>query len=306
MNKKLLAKIKEKYENNENIIKYLKSLDGRDLNNFEDIMISYDFQAGTYVNDYEKNKAEKRRMLYYEKIAEVIGNYLKETENATILDVGCGEATTMAEIYKRIGNQYGEKRYYGLDASYSRLKVAEHFLEKKMQIHGVKLMMGDMKSMPVQDSACDIVYTVHACEPNGGSERIILEELMRITRKYLILFEPAYDLASEEAQKRMREHGYVTKLIDTIHDMGLDVKEHRLLGVNLNDLNPTGVTVIEKQTHTKPITSVLADPISKKPLTQVGNVLWCEDSMLIYPIMENIMCLTEDNAVIATKFGLYR
>lgn len=51
---KSLMKIKEQYQKGENIISWLKSLDGRGNNTFEDIMISYDFQAGTYVQGFEK------------------------------------------------------------------------------------------------------------------------------------------------------------------------------------------------------------------------------------------------------------
>lgn len=304
MNKNLLANIKEKYENNENIIKYLKNLEGRSINSFEDIMLSYDFQAGTYVEEYKKIQKKEKFILRYKEMAEVIGYCLSGIESATILEAGCGEATTLAEIYTQIGvDKVG--KFYGLDASYSRLMVAQNFLENERKILDVNYIMGDMKNIPIADSACDIVYTVHSCEPNGGNERAILEELFRVTKKYLILFEPAYDFASEDAKRRMVEHGYVTKLIDTIYDMGLDVKEHRLLEHQVYDLNPTGVTIIQKHSGTFTVNDILADPISKKNLRKVENLLWCEESMLIYPIMRNIMCLLEDNAVVATKFGMY-
>ena len=51
-----LQKIKEHYKKGENIIAWLKESDGRTMNSFEDIMISYDFQSGTYVQEFEKNK----------------------------------------------------------------------------------------------------------------------------------------------------------------------------------------------------------------------------------------------------------
>ena len=46
----ILNKIKKMYEEDGiNIIDYLKGLDSRKLNSVEDIMISYDFQAGSYM-----------------------------------------------------------------------------------------------------------------------------------------------------------------------------------------------------------------------------------------------------------------
>jgi hypothetical protein len=46
---KELNKIKKLYENGGNIIQYLKSMDNNSMNSLEDILISYDFQAGSYI-----------------------------------------------------------------------------------------------------------------------------------------------------------------------------------------------------------------------------------------------------------------
>lgn len=70
MNKKMLATIKNVYENNQNIISYLKSLDNREQNTVEDILISYDFQAGSYLKAYLNGKNnselinEMRKIIY--------------------------------------------------------------------------------------------------------------------------------------------------------------------------------------------------------------------------------------------------
>ena len=46
--------------------------------------------------------------------------------------------------------------------------------------------MGDMFNLPITDDSIDLVYTVHALEPNGGKEKEALKELYRITKKYLM------------------------------------------------------------------------------------------------------------------------
>ena len=33
------------------------------------------------------------------------------------------------------------------------------------------LVLGDMFELPLEDNAVDIVYTVHAVEPNGGKKK---------------------------------------------------------------------------------------------------------------------------------------
>ena len=45
----ILARIAEIYNSGGNIIQFLKGLNNQTENNLEDILISYDFQAGTYI-----------------------------------------------------------------------------------------------------------------------------------------------------------------------------------------------------------------------------------------------------------------
>lgn len=304
MTKEMLDVIKTKYINNDNILQYLKELNAEECNTFEDIMISYDFQAGTYSKKYYENYKDEKYRQYNSAIAETISRYLSKIENAIIFEPGVGEATTMHDILNLI-DQTTISEVYGLDASFSRLKYAQKFLKDNQQETEVKFILGDMQNLPMLSDSVDIVYTVHACEPNGGKERELLSELMRVTRRYLILFEPAFDLADYKAKERMIQNGYVTRLNDTILDMGLDVKEHYLLDSSLYELNPTGVTVIEKHVNTsqkKETKGVLACPVSKKEVKLVYNNYWCKDSMLLYPVVDDILCMTAENAIVATKY----
>lgn len=243
-------------------------------------------------------------MEYYSKIADVIKQYLSEFDTVNLLEAGVGEATTLGAVLEQLPyEKIFRGGVYGLDASFSRLKVGKQFLKKEFNMQNVQLIMGDMLNMPIVNNACDIVYTVHACEPNGGNEAKILQELLRVTSKYLILFEPAYDLATEEAKKRMQQHGYVTRLYDVIQEMKLDVVEHRLLGISRNELNPTGVTVIRKDSKEKVKDGIIADPISKIACTEYDNCFWSEETMLLYPKVDGIACMLEENAIVATKYG---
>jgi len=47
-----LKKIKEIYLKGGNIIENLKKIKGNSFNSIEDILISYDFQSGSYIKDY--------------------------------------------------------------------------------------------------------------------------------------------------------------------------------------------------------------------------------------------------------------
>lgn len=298
-----LKRIKEAYNNGENIISYLKKIDKRENNSLDDIIISYDFQAGTYTKRFEKQLDDSRIQDIYKEMAYYVGQYIDEGD--VILEPGTGEASSSINTYKYLEDDTKRKisKIYGLDASFSRLKYADKCL-KKYGVKNTSLVMGDMLNMPIADNSCDVVVTVHACEPNGGKEHDVLSELMRVTKKYLILFEPAYDFATEEMKRRMEHHGYVINLYDEIKNMGLDVIEHRLLKESLNPMNPTGVTVIKKDNCNQcKADNILADPISKIQCIRKGNVMWSEETMLIYPIIDDIACMMEDNAILATKYG---
>lgn len=52
----IIKRVKKIYEENGNIMEYLRDSAQRDYNTPEDIMISYDFQAGSYNENYMKNR----------------------------------------------------------------------------------------------------------------------------------------------------------------------------------------------------------------------------------------------------------
>lgn len=292
-NFKLLNAIKEAYLENKNIIQFLKEKNGNECTTIEDILISYDFQAGTYIKMYENNPDQKKAYCYH--LARVIK---KLGECNSILEAGVGEATTLGPLLASIDRK--PKNIYGFDIAWSRIKYARKFLNE-IGISGCRLFIGDLFSAPLKDNSIDIVYTSHSIEPNGGREREALEELYRITNKYLILLEPAYELANEVARERMKSHGYITNLYETAKNLGYDIIEHRLFEVSVNSLNPTGLMIIKKSGSSQ-ISEPLCCPITKSNIINKNNAYFSEDSLLAYPIIDDIPCLLPSNAIIATKF----
>lgn len=302
---KTISNVKKIYEEGKNIIEYLKSIDGREVNSIEDIMISYDFQAGTYVENYERNK-EKLDLLFAE-MAEILHRYVGE-DVVTIMEAGIGEATTLVPIIKNLEEKRAKlKHIYGFDISWSRIKYAEKFIgDSSLENYPLDLFVGNLKEIPVKDNSVDVVFTSHAIEPNGGSEKEILQELYRVTARYLILFEPAYELANDEQRKRMKKHGYVTKIYETAMQLGYNVEMFELLEHCSNPLNPTGVMVINKKRSEdkgRGNATILCDPISKQDIIFGNAEIYCNESMLAYPIIKGIPMLIKDNAILATKYN---
>ncbi len=232
---------------------------------------------------------------------------MKDMEHCILMEAGVGEATTLGPVLNRLDMEKVDK-VYGFDISWSRVKYAERFLNEVSDGSKIQLFVGDMFDIPVKENGIDILYTVHAAEPNGGKEKEILEELYRTTANYLIMFEPAYELADETARARMKQHGYVTKLHETAVELGYNVLEYRLLETCLNPLNPTGVLVIKKDniSEARVFENILCDPISGEALSVSENEAYCESSMLLYPVILNIPCLLKSNAIIGTKYNVFK
>jgi ubiquinone/menaquinone biosynthesis C-methylase UbiE len=293
--KKSLNQIKKIFEKGENIIQYLKN--GYDsINTDEMIRISYDFQSGTYIQNVKKNPE------YIKKYTTALSNVFNglEVEYESILEVGVGEATTIANLIPKL--KVTPKKVYGFDLSWSRVRYGMEYMKKK-KINNSFLFMGDIFNIPLADNSIDIVYTSHSIEPNRGREKEALLELMRVTKKYLILLEPAYEFATVEAKKRMNKHGYIKNLYPKALSLRLNVIEHRLFDIYSNKLNPTGIIIIEKdRNYNTIVNNPLICPLTKTPLNRIKGSFFTDMGLVVYPVIDGIPCLLKDYAIIATHY----
>jgi ubiquinone/menaquinone biosynthesis C-methylase UbiE/uncharacterized protein YbaR (Trm112 family) len=294
MNKfKYLSKIKSIYEEGGNIIQYLKSIEKNELNSVDDILISYDFQSGSYIKGAVQHKEYNN--LYTKALAKIIDSL---GSFKSIIEIGVGEGTTLKSLLENLNSI--PSQVFGIDISWSRLKFAKYYLSKFGLDH-VKLCTSNLFELPFLDNSIDIVYTSHSLEPNGGNEEAALKELFRVTKKYLILLEPAFELADENARERMKKNGYVTNLVSTAKNLNYNVIEHRLFDFTFNPLNPTGLIIIEKMENSPEEIVKLVCPISHKPLSNFqDSFLYAKESFLGYPVLDGIPCLLKDNSILAT------
>lgn len=288
---KQLQRIKELYANGENIIEYLRSIGNKDTNTAEDILISYDFQAGSYTQYFYKNREFNNN--FCGALAKLVDG-LGKVES--IMEVGVGEASTLNTVIRNLSSKPTD--IFGFDISWSRVKFARELL-RHFNITDVNLFTANLFEVPLADNSIDVVYTAHSIEPNGGMEEEALKELYRITKKFLILLEPSFEFASDEAKARMKRLGYVTGLYTTAKKLNYDILEHRLFDYSSNPLNPTGLMVIEKK-DAENNNSNLVCPISHTELMKYNDCfLYSKESFLAYPIMDNIPCLLKENSILA-------
>lgn len=217
------------------------------------------------------------------------------------MEVGCGEATTLAGVLKRL--KVEPKMAFGFDISWSRVAMGLNWLRENSVT--AKLFVADLFNIPLKNNSFDIVYTYHSLEPNGGREKEALKELLRVTKKYLVLFEPIYELAKKKAQERMKHHRYVQNLKQTVLELGGNVIDYRLLEYIENPLNPTGLILIEKEFNravdeVRTLKTPWQCPITHMPLEDMEDVFFSKEAGLAYPVLRGIPLLRKQHAVIAS------
>jgi len=290
----LAGDLKLLFQRGVNISAHLREVLGEEANTREIIELSYEVQAGSYVQAMQDPSIAKHKKKYACLVADEV---LALCRPRSVLEAGVGEATTLGFLIERLG---ASSQYYGFDLSWSRVAYGRKWLSE-MSVDGVELCTGDLLHMPYLDSSIDVVYTSHSIEPNGGREEEIIRELVRVARKYVVLLEPAYELASDEAKARMDAHGYCKSLVKTAQDLGLSVIKHELFPYSINPLNPTGITIIEKacDNEVKQV-GVYCCPSTRTPLRNIRDVLYSDESLLAYPVIGGIPCLRQEHAVLAS------
>ena len=221
---------KAAFSEGRNVTQALREHLGIDHNTAEIIEIAYDLQAGTYV-DFARENADFV-LAYSGQLARHLDPHLEEGD--VILDAGAGELTNLCGMIAQL--QTWPAKVIATDISERRLDIGKQYASIHMPSVPLEVIRAELSSIPLPSRSVDVVTTNHALEPNGGRESEILKELKRIARRKLVLFEPCFEIASPEAQERMRRLGYIRGLSEIAESVTpLEIVD--------NPLNPTACFV---------------------------------------------------------------
>ena len=296
--REMILGVRQAYQRGENAMEYARTQFGQAGNSPTITLLAYDLQAGNYVAGARANPGYREQ--WCGQIARLLDTCLADAD--TVLEVGCGEATTLAGTLQALKAR--PSAAFGFDISWSRCAVGTQWLSEK----GVSadLFVSDLFNIPLADNSIDVIYTAHSLEPNGGRETQAIAELMRVARKAVVLVEPAYEFASPEAQARMRSHGYVRDLRGSAEALGLSVVSHRLLEVYGNPLNPSGVLVLQKPASNEAVAGQAPRwrcPVTFSPLEASAGGYFAPEAGLLYPVVKGIPLLRPEHAVVASAFA---
>jgi SAM-dependent methyltransferase len=291
--RRLILGMRAAYARGENAMEYARRETGSSVNTDVATLIAYDLQAGSYIDASRANP--DGNALWCNQLADILDALV--TAQSSILEVGCGEATTLAGVLQRLSHtpQYA----LGFDISWSRCAQGLSWLAEKA-VHA-RMFVADLFEIPLEDESVDIVYTAHSIEPNGGREDAAIRELLRVVRQALVIIEPIYELARSEAQAHMRHYGYVRGLKNTADRLGAKVADYRLLDYTSNPLNPSGLILIVKDSSVRGGERPnWRCPITHLPLREAEDVFVSDDSGLVYPVLRGIPLLRAEHGVVAS------
>jgi SAM-dependent methyltransferase len=295
--RQLILGMRAAFARGENAMEFSRRELAQSANSSVATLISYDLQTGSYVANARSNPQTCVR--WARQLAGILEPFVRS--HSLVLEVGCGEATTLAGVLRALPLQ--PRAAMGFDISWSRCAEGMHWLAEEGA--SAQLFVADMFSIPFDDSSVDVVYTSHSIEPNRGRELEALHELLRVARRAVVLVEPLYELADKKARDRMDHHKYVRGLHQAAERLGARVLDYRLLEFTGNPLNPSGVLVLDKGGS-----EGLAEadtrlrwrcPITYTPLTEAQDVFVSKSAGLAYPVLRKIPLLRPQHALVASK-----
>lgn len=292
----LITGMRAAYMRGENAMQYARKYSSTSINTLTATLISYDLQAGTYIDAVKISP--DANMKSCKQIAEILNPYMPECKS--LLEVGSGEATTLAGVLKNLDKK--PDHALGFDISWSRCYHGAKWLAENDI--SAKLFVADLFEIPLEDSSVDVVYTSHSLEPNGGREYEAIKELLRVSRLAVVLIEPIFELANVEAQFRMKNHGYVQGLKEAAEKLGAKLKAYQLLDYCSNPLNPSGLLILEKPRVAmySSVNVLYRCPLSHSPLIKNDMGFFSPSTGLAYPLLNGIPLLRSCNVVIASSF----
>jgi len=300
-----IAEAKKAYKEGRNITELLRSQKNIDSNTSEIIETAYDLQAGSYIEHIKNNPIQAAD--YTTELASILNKHTSESDS--LLDIGTGELTTLSHLICCLENK--PKIVYAFDLSWSRIYKGVTYAKDVMGVDYklLKPFVADISEIPLLDKSINITTSSHALEPNGNKLKELLVELFRITIDKLVLFEPCYEINTEEGKKRMDRLGYIKNIDETVEELGGKLIEKIILKNTSNPLNPTVCFIITPPPLLKDISlnksdfngSIFSVPGTNIPLCNFEDYYFSSQVGLCYPTLKSIPILKSNASILASS-----
>ena len=262
------------------------------------IKMSYDIQAGSYINFFKSISKKKFEKVY----SPIIETYFKEFKNCkTILDFGCGELTSSLFLFSKI-KKYINK-YFACDISLNRLYIGKNYIESHLKHNDrkkLKIFCNSDINLPFRNNSIDLILTIHSLEPNNNTSKQIITELFRVANKGLILMEPHYEIANSRQKKRMKNYNYIKGLERLLKNKNYKLKIIKK-DSHINELNKSSLFILKKIKKIKKNKSVYVEPKTLVNLKSYNNFLYSDKTLRVFPNINDITIFSHDTQLFLPK-----
>lgn len=293
----LRQKVREAFRQGRNVTEFLRQEMGLTQNTADIIETAYDLQAGSYIA--AARVPSPHYAAYVTELAGLLAPHLQPGD--TLLDAGTGELTTLSALMVQLPSP--PDRICAFDISWSRLALGSAFAREAMPAalqDRLQVFVADLAAIPLADGAVDVTITTHALEPNGTALPGLLAELLRVTRRKLVLFEPSFETASPEAQARMTRLGYIRDLAATAAAAGARVDAVIPLSHSINPLNPTAAFILTPPGDKPRSGTGYTLPGTSLPLAATEGVLFSDATGLCFPVLRGLPILRQGAGFLAS------
>ena len=300
-----LLEAKKAYKEGRNITELLRSQKNIGSNTSEIIETAYDLQAGSYIEHMLNNKEQSQA--YTTELAFILEKHIKKTDS--LLDIGTGELTTLSHLIHKLEKK--PKKVFAFDISWSRMYKGKKYAKDVMgaDYKLLKLFVADINEIPLHDKSINITTSSHALEPNGGKAKELLSELFRITIDKLVLFEPCFEINTEEGKQRMERLGYIKNIDGVVAELGGKLMDKIIIKNISTPLNPTVCFIITPPPLVKEISPNKSDfkrgifsvPGTNIPLIAEEGYYFSNQVGLCYPTLKAIPILKSNAAILASS-----
>ena len=267
----------------------------------------YDDIAGLYINEnyythkmrYSVVNGKIEKVSSIENMREIrseIRDVLSLCEFKSVLEVGVGELTTLEDIYKAFGPNID---CYGVDLSLNRIK---HGLQEFRKRHDKypKVAKANATLLPFPDNSFDLVITRHTLEQMPIIYKQALDEIIRVSKQSVYLFEPSYELGSLTQKLKMLNSDYVRGIpayLESIED--IKVEPVFLMKNSANPLNHTACYQVNKnKKSSSPFDKIpFVCPITKLQLEERDNYYYSAKARRAFPTVEGIPIFDVDYSI---------
>jgi len=284
--------LKKKFKEKKNLQLFLKK---KKFSELEKIKMSYDVQSGSYLKFAKKTSKNKEKNVYYPLVKNIIKEFKKFE---TILDFGCGELNTSYYIFNYLNHK--KLKYFANDISLNRLFVGQKFLKEKLKkkdFNKFNLFCNSSLNLPFKNDTIDIVFTVHALESNNDHKKILINELLRVSKQGIILMEPDYENTNSEQKKRMNKFNYIRGIKEIIDNKKFLLKIIKK-NYHMNDVNKSSIFIIKKRKKKKSSNkSNYVNPKTLEKLKDLDGFLYNKNNYRLFPVYKNITLFSDDTQI---------